>query len=151
MITTSRRTLILLSALVWYGGVIALGWKTIDLVQQVMGMNPNPLWPGLAVLGGLLLGGIKGKYLFSIACIKNLNRIAALESPKIWQFYRPRFFLFLCCTISLSRLLTSLAQGSYPFLLFLIVLDLSIAMALGASSLIYWRHKPSSPSQPCYS
>ncbi|MFQ5421433.1 MAG: hypothetical protein ACE5EY_13845, partial [Anaerolineae bacterium] len=90
---------------------------------------------------GLFFGGLKAYYIFRKSCRKNLERIARLEAPKIWQFYRPGFFLALALMITLGATLSRMASGNYPFLIAVAILDFSISFALLGSSIIYWQHR----------
>lgn len=87
---------------------------------------------------GMVLGLIKTKYIFIKSCRKNLKRIDELKEPKIWQFYRVRFFIFLASMISLGAYLSSLAHGNYWFLIVVGVVDMALAVALLLSSFTFW-------------
>ena len=105
-----------------------------SLLWEAVELRPNEIWNWLALPVGLLFGGIKTELLFERACLKNLERIDAIEGPRIWQAYRPRFYLFLAAMILLGATLSGLAQGNYVGLLAVAVLDFSLATALLASS-----------------
>ena len=79
--------------------------------------------------------------LFRRSCRKNLARIAALQNPKIWQFYRPGFFVALALMIATGSILSRLAHGHHIFLLVVATLDLHIGTALLASSSVYWEER----------
>ena len=102
-------------------------------------MNPDAAWHWLAIPAGLALGGLKARYLFVKSCRKNLARIAALRQPRLWQFYTPRFLVSLALMITAGATLSRLAQGSYPFLIGVATLDMSLSTALLSSSYVYWR------------
>ena len=89
----------------------------------------------------LLLGGLKARYLFSKSCRKNLARIKTLDQPRIWQFFRPRFFLLLALMILTGAMLSRLAEGHYPSLVGVGALDLSLAIALLGSSIVFWQQR----------
>ena len=137
--TVSARTLNILAALVWYIGGVILLLKAGSLLAEADMLRPGQPWPWLAVGIGLLIGGLKAKVLFSKSCQKNLSRIAALEQPKFWQFFRPGFFLGLALMITLGATLSRMAQGNYPFLIAVAALDLTIAVALLGSSYVFWK------------
>lgn len=130
MFDTSARTLKQLAALVWLIGVVVLFLKSSTLFIAAERVNPGHPWIWLAIVGGLILGSIKAKYLFNRLCQKNLRRIDALAEPKIWQFYRIHFFIFLFTMITLGASLSRLAQGDYPMLLVVAFVELSVGTAL---------------------
>lgn len=142
MFNTSPRTLKLLAALVWYSGVVVLSIKCASLLLAAELINPGQSWTWLAVLGGLVIGGIKAKRVFNQICLKNLSRIDALEQPKLWDFYRLRFFIFLLVMATLGSFLSRMAHGDYPMLITVAVVDLSVATALLVSGNCFWREKP---------
>ena len=139
--TVSRRTLRLLAALVWYGGGLVLLLKGSSLLAEAAALRPGLAWPGLAVVLALLLGALKARFLFTKSCEKNLARIAALDRPRIWQFFRPGFFAALAVMILAGATLSRLAQDRYLLLLAVAALDLALATALLASSAVFWRAK----------
>lgn len=96
-------------------------------------------WIILAFGSGILIGWVKAKYLFEKLCLKNLKRICALKEPRIWQFYRPRFFVFLFLMILLGKYLPELIQGNSLMLFLLATLELSISVALLISSHYFWK------------
>ncbi len=141
MSVTSTRRLKILAALVWYVGGIILLLKGSSLLVEAEALRPEQNWPWLAVVAGLFFGGLKAKYLFSESCQKNLSRINALERPKLWQFFRPRFFVMLTLMILAGATLSRLAHNNYPFLIGVGTLDLSLATALLGSSYVFWKHR----------
>lgn len=143
MFAVSHRTLNLLAAAVWYAGAIVLALKAGSLLREAAGLNPGGIAPWVVVPCGIAIGGLKARFLFTRFCRKNLKRIAALDRPRPWQFYRPRFFLFLATVIAFGASLSRLAQGNYPFLLGVALLDITIAVALLGSSFVYWEERPS--------
>jgi hypothetical protein len=141
MKTVSSRSLVILAALVWYIGGIVLLAKGVDLLTEAAGLRPGQAWPWLAVGTALLLGGLKARFLFNKSCEKNLSRIAALDAPKIWQFFKPGFFAALALMILAGATLSRLAHNQYFLLLGVAALDLGIATALLGSSHVFWREK----------
>ncbi len=136
---TSRRSLKLLASLVWYSGAVVLSFKSSRLLLEAQNITPNQLWIWLAVLGGLIIGLIKAKYLFKPLCIKNLKRIDTLEKPRLWQFYRTGFFIFLFAMILLGSFISQLAHGSYAALMSMAIIEVSLATALLGSSTCFWK------------
>jgi hypothetical protein len=139
MFDTSARALKILAAVVWHGGGISLIYKAGGLLAEAFSLRPDPVWPwGVAVVG-IVLGGLKARYLFSGVCENNLQRINSLVRPKIWQFYKKRFFIFLLLMIILGISLSRMAHDQYVFLLSVALLDLSIGVALMGSSYLFWK------------
>ena len=138
---TSHRALKILAVLVWIIGGVMLIRKGGELLIEAFALNPLSVWIGFSIMLGVLLGSLKSKYLFVKSCKKNLIRIDALEEPRLWQFYRPKFFFFLTLMIGTGVTLSRLAHGSFPFLLGVAALDISIATALLSSSVVYWQEK----------
>jgi len=141
MMTVSRRTLNILAAVVWHIGGFVLLIKAGTLLLEADSMRPEQNWLWIFVVIGLLLGGLKARYLFSKSCRKNLARIETLDRPLIWQFFRPRFFLALTLMILAGATMSRLAQGHYQSLLGVGTLDLSLAIALLGSSIVFWQQR----------
>lgn len=139
LFNSSPFTLKLLAAIVWYIGAIVLYIKSYYLLTTANNIEPGQLWIWATIFVGVLIGAIKARYLFSKVGIKNLRRIDALEHPKIWNFYRARFFIMLASMIALAGYLSRMAAGDYTLLLAVTALDLSIATALLGSSYIFWK------------
>ncbi len=139
MLNTTRNTLIKLAALVWYTGVIVLIAKSSALFFEAVKGGSDQLTILIAVVSGIVIGKIKAKYLFYPICKKNIDRINLLEAPKLWQFYRKRFFVFLFLMVTGGNYLSGIAHGQNMALITLAVLELSIAFALGLSSHCFWQ------------
>ena len=139
MFDVSARTLKIFSAVVWYGGAISLIFKGGRLLAEAFALQPESAWPWGVVVGGVVFGGLKARYFFSRVCEENLLRIESLERPKIWQFFRGRFFFFLMIMIVLGISLSRWAHHRYVFLLYVAALDLSIGVALVGSSYMFWK------------
>ena len=102
MFVISARTLKMLAAAVWCGGGVVLLIKSWALMAEAFALRPDQVWPWGALAGGVVLGGLKARYFFSPVCEKNLLRIKSLLRPKIWQFFRGRFFFILLLMIVLG-------------------------------------------------
>ena len=148
LFSVTARNLKLLAALLWYVGALVLLTKGSTLLTQAMSLQAGWFWPVAALAAALLFGSLKVHYIFKPACRKNLQRIAGLRYPRLWQFYRPGFFLFLCAMIVLGRYLSTSVQGSYAGLLAVATLDLSLAIALLGSSYVFWQTPKKSHLQP---
>ncbi len=138
---TTSRTLKILAALLWYLGGVMLVSKGSSLLIEADMLKPEKNWTWGAIVIGLLIGGLKAKYLFSVSCKKNLARIDLLDKPKIWQFFSPKFFLSLAMMILAGVTLSRMAHNNYIFLLSVAILDISIATALIGSSYTFWKQK----------
>ena len=136
---TSPHTLRILAAIIWLGGSVVLSLKGGSLLTEADTHRPDHPWIRYAGIGGIVVGIFKGIFLFYRAGMKNLHRIASLRQPRVWEFYRPKFFLFLFTMIILGSILSRLAQGNFVFLLSVAALDISIATALLTSSLVFFR------------
>lgn len=141
MLTVSALTLNILAASVWYVGGIVLLIKGGSLLLEAHSMRPGMYWMWIVIAAGLFLGSLKGKFIFSKCCQKNLVRICTLNHPKIWQIFTPWFFAFLAAMIMTGATLSRLAHNNYSFLIGVAILDFSIAVALLWSSYIFWKQK----------
>lgn len=140
MIPVSKTALKAVAATVWLGGAVHLLAKATRLFSAADALSPDNAWSWPAVVVAVLIGGIKAHYLFSGFCRRNLDRIAALEEPQFWQAFRPRFYGLLMLMILFGVTVTKLALGSYPGLLAVIMLDISIGVALLGSLRNFWTH-----------
>ncbi len=135
------RTLNVLAALVWCLGGVILVVKGGKLLAGAASLFPGFLWPWTVAVAGLLLGAVKGKFLFSRSCKNNLARISSLRHPRIWQFFSPGFFVLLFLMIAAGVVLSRLAHTSFAVLVGVAVLDLAVGAALLASSRVFWQQK----------
>lgn len=143
----TQRTLLIVATFIWYAGGIALLFKGSALIKSAHLMDPQSFWAYSSGLAGIILGLVKGKYLFSKACSKNVKRIRGLENPRIWQCFRPGMLLFLAIIIPTGAWLSRAAAGSYTYLCLVGALDLSISFALLSSSIVMWQLKAFSASK----
>jgi len=135
---TSKRTLIFLAAAVWCIGGVMLFRSGVKLIWNAVQLKPGGPWLWLAILAGLILGIFQAKIIFTRSCRKNLDRINGLEDPRIWQFYRPGFFLALAGMITSGVLLNHWAQGNYYYMLGVAGLDFALTISLLGSSYVFW-------------
>ncbi len=141
MLTVSALTLNILAASVWYVGGTVLLIKGSTLLVEAHTLRPEIYWIWIVIAAGLCFGGLKGKFIFSKNCQNNLVRIRSLDQPKVWQIFRPWFFVFLAAMITTGATLSRLAHDNYYFLIGVAILDFSIAIALLWSSNIFWKQK----------
>ena len=104
-------------------------------------MCPQCVWPWVALAVGVLIGGIKAKYIFNRSCRKNLKRIDELIDPRVWQFFAPWFFVALLFMIAAAAVLFQNAHNNYALLIGVGVLDVALAVALLVSSHVFWMDK----------
>lgn len=142
------RTLNILAAVTWYAGAVSLLRKGITLLVKEHARDPGDPGLWLALGAGLLLGGLKARYIFSASCRRNLARIAALPDPRLWQFFRPGFFIALAAMITTGALLSRLAREEPRAVLYVAAVDLTIGLALLGSSLVFWRQRAFSRRTP---
>ncbi len=135
------RTLNVLAAMVWCLGGVILLVKGGKLLAGAASLFPGSPWPWVAAVLGLLLGAVRGKFLFSRSCKNNLARISGLRHPRIWQFFSPGFFVLLFLMIAAGAVLSRLAHTSFVVLAGVAVLDLAVGTALLASSRVFWQQK----------
>ena len=135
-----KKVLKLLAMVVWYIGFVALSLKSYKLFVEAYSINTNLSYLILFLVLGFLLSLLKTKYIFIKSCQKNLLRIDSLESPKIWQFYRLGFFIFLMIVISLGAFLSHIASGNYFFLASVGIIDMGLALALLFSSFEFYKN-----------
>lgn len=141
MIVTSKNLLKYLAATVWYIGAFALFFKGFSLLIEASESIKNRNIIFWSVIFAFLIGVLKTKYIFKKSCIKNLKRIDALKEPKIWQFYKPSFFLFLAFVIFLGSYLSHISHGIFWLLIAVGTLDLALSFALFFSSIAFWEKR----------
>jgi len=127
--SASKRTLAHLAATVWYTGAVVLLVKGALMIRWAAAVRPGP-WPWIAAAAGVVAGWLRADFIFGRACRRNLARIAALDRPQAWQFFRPWFFAALAAMIAGGALASRWAQGHYGPTTLVGALDLSIAVAL---------------------
>jgi hypothetical protein len=141
MPSVSRRILNILAALVWIIGGVVLVIRGTSLLLEAERLSPGRSWPWLGAAAALLLGSLQARFVFIKSCHKNLDRIAALDRPRIWQFYRAGFLVFMAAMIATGITLSRMAHGNYPFLVAVAAVELNIAVALLGSSHVYWQRR----------
>ena len=135
---TSKKTLVYLAAAIWYIGGIMLFRSGLELIIQIRELKSDILWPLIIITLGIALGIIQVPFIFRHSCPKNLQRINQLEDPRLWQFYRPGFFLALAIMITGGILLDHFAQGHYFFMLGVAAVDFALTISLLGSSYVFW-------------
>jgi len=126
----SPRTLKLLALLTWIIGGVVLLLKGYSLFAEAVALRPGAALSYLSFPIAIVVGGLKARYLFLPSCRRNLVRIDSLTEPKLWQFFRPTFFVFLLCMILLGAWMSRQASGNYSMLLAVSSVDLTLSVAL---------------------
>lgn len=139
MLRTTTITLKIAAAVIWYIGAAVLLIKSGALFLQLHTKGLHPFINLVLIGTGLIIGWIKEKFLFSKACKQNLNRIDNLIAPRIWQFYRIRFFFFLFLMILFGAYAAKVAQTNTSILMALAVLETTVGTALALSSRHFWK------------
>jgi hypothetical protein len=135
----SQRSLIIIAAIIWYAGGIALLVKGIALIKHAYLMDAESIWTMIAAPVGIGVGLIKGRVFFSRSCKKNIERIETIADPNAWQCFRPVMLIFLAIMISAGAWMSRAAAGNYTLLCLIGALDLSISFALLTSSIVFWK------------
>ena len=142
----SQRTLRIIAAIIWYTGGFVLLAKGSVLIKNAYLIDARSIWTTMAPILGIIIGLLKGRFLFSKSCRKNIKRINALIDPRIWQCYRPGMLIFLAIVIPTGAWMSRAASGNFTFLCLVGALDISLACALLSSSIVFWKLKAFSSS-----
>ena len=142
----SQRTLRIIAAIIWYIGGFVLLVKGGELIKNAYLIDAQSIWTTTAPILGIIIGLLKGRFLFSQSCKKNITRINALIHPRIWQCYRPGMLIFLAIVIPAGVWMSRAASGNFMYLCLVGALDLSLACALLSSSVVFWKLKAFSSS-----
>ena len=134
-----KKVLKYLAMIVWYIGFVALSLKSYKLFAEAYSIDSSIAYLVSFLLIGVLLSILKIKYIFLKSCKKNLLRIENLKNPKIWEFYRVEFFIFLIVVISLGAFLSRMASGNYYFLVSVGIVDMALALALFFSGFMFFK------------
>lgn len=139
ILSSTRKKMKGLAALVWYIGGFILLLKGASLLEEACLMKPAQYWHWVGITVGIGIGMLKSVFIFQRSIHRNLDRIDSLEDPQLWQFFSPKFFFALALMITAGVVLSRMAHGNYPMLVFVGGLDLSLSIALIGSSIIYWK------------
>ena len=137
--SVTHLTLKRLAALIWYLGPVILFLKGSELAAAAQDMEPDGWSRNFSWLAGVTVGLVKNHFIFTRSNRKNLARIDNLEHPRLWEFFRVRFFISLTLMMLLGRFLSAFSQGNHTFMVTVAVLDISIGTALLLSSVEFWR------------
>lgn len=127
-----------LAAATWYVGAGVLLFKGSGYL--LMAFESGATLPSIVSgVAGVIVGLVRGRTMFTRACRRNLQRIDALEDPRIWQFFRPGFFAALVLMCAGGVALSWLARSGYWGSVVVGGLELVIGTALLTSSVVFWR------------
>jgi len=101
----------------------------------------------ISVICGLIIGGVKGKFVFSKTARKNKNRIEGLDAPhKIYHAFGNKFYMLVPGMILLGVLLRHFNEylGGYVVVG---AIYCGIGAALVVSSIFYWVGEPKVPAE----
>lgn len=133
----SHNTLKVLAATVWVTGGAVLLWFGAERLLEAATLLHTPAWPLLAGALGLVAGVFRGRLVFRRAAERNIRRIQCLETPRIWQFFRPAFFLALAAMIAAAVGLSLLAEAGAAARVVVGGLDWAIAFSLLVSARVF--------------
>lgn len=114
----------------WFMGVLPLSIKAFLLFREAYLLDSDILKLSFYIFLGIIVALLKTKFIFIKSCRKNIQRIENLEKPKIWNFYRLGFFIFLATVIILGAVFSRLALGHYWALILVGIIDMSVGFAL---------------------
>lgn len=128
----SHAFLLWLAAAIWLLGAIACGQLSSQLLSAAaVAVNKTSLYVALSV--SVIVGLLLGATLFRRLAMSNIDRIDALNAPRIWEAYRLRFYVLLVLFDGGSVLLTDYLAKSATSRLAVGSVDLAICVALSVS------------------
>ena len=134
LLNSTHTNLVRLAALVWYAGVVILLFNSSGMFVEASTAGMPVAGILCAAAAGVMIGILKAKYIFIAICRKNIKRIVSLETPRIWQCYRIRFFVFLFLMVTFGNWAYHQSRSSALMLMGLAALELSVSTALLISS-----------------
>lgn len=126
--------------------MILRGADMFKLAVEQQHASDNALMIAIGV--SLVIGGAKGKFVFSKTARNNKARISALPTPlKFHQVYSPKFYLFIIGMMAFGFSLRSYNEliGGYVVVAAIYV---GVGLALAVSSFYYWKPEPGSVVHP---
>jgi hypothetical protein len=135
-----KKILFWMAAAVWIGGVVACSEKgTTLLLAAHEDMASHTKWiVFLCAALGVFTGLVLGYFLFIPILKKNIDRIVHLESPRIYDCYRLRFWVFLMIVGGGGSILTNMYAEDAQSMAIIGGLDISVGLSLGSSFVIYF-------------
>lgn len=134
---TSARFLKQLAGAIWLMvGVtlLARSWPMLVDAHQDSGLG----WTIFAAVTGLLLGGVKGRYVLWKTARRNRRRLEALSAAPIWQVFTGKTWILVAGMIGLGLALRAGAGAGWYAWAPVAGLYAGIGAALGVSSMAYF-------------
>ncbi|HIG87139.1 MAG TPA: ferrochelatase [Planctomycetes bacterium] len=129
-------TLNRIAALIWIGvgGMLLVrGWLMLKPLAET-----NPIGTTAWLVGGLILGAAKGRYVLWNTALRNRRRMRDLAVPRLQLVFAPSFWPLIALMIGAGVGLRALASNGYLSYGPVGALYVGIGAALTASSLAYW-------------
>ncbi len=139
-----RNQLFAIAGIIW--GLVGMGLllRGADLYKlAVEEQNASQMGLSISIMLSLMLGGAKGRFLFSRTAERNKARISALPEPlKPHQVYAGKFYFLILGMIGLGFFLRTFNHwfGGY---IVVAAIYCGIGLALTVSSFYYWKSEPS--------
>ncbi len=139
----NRKDLLGIAGGLWVLVGIFLIYRGINLFQLASNeqhTSPNAILFSSVV--GLIIGGIKGKFVLAKTARKNISRIDSLKAPlKIHHVFSTPFYGFIGAMILLGVLLRTF-NGYLGGYVVVAAIYCGIGMALIIASMVYWKASP---------
>ncbi|MEM7517106.1 MAG: ferrochelatase, partial [Planctomycetota bacterium] len=138
---SSGHTLLLrLAGLIWLAVGIMLITRGALMLKRSLGPpeNATGMAIGLSIVGGILLGLVKGRFALSVTAKKNKDRILKMTDPKPWLVFGLRTYVLIGGMIGLGVFMrTQAAKGNLGGFQVVGGVYIGIGLALALSSIIY--------------
>lgn len=129
--------LAVVAGLVWALGAWATGDTACTLAALAVGQGASSA-AELGSLGAGAAGGVGAAWaLFAPLARANLARIDALEQPRLWESFRPRFLLGLVLFDGGTVLLQTFAVKDAVGRLTMAAVNMAVSVGLGLSLLVF--------------
>lgn len=135
----SHAVLFWIAAVVWFLGVWATEDTATTLVTLALSSGASARDAYIAFSIGGCAGLFSGALLFSRLARANVERIAALREPRLWDCFRPQFIVWLCVFDGGTVLLQTFVAKDATSRLIMGAVNLAVCVSLATSLLyIFW-------------
>lgn len=131
------RALQYFAGLVWLAVGASLAVRGAGMLTHAREQSGQS-WTLVAIVLGLVLGALKGKYVLSMSARRNRDRIRKLRSPKPWNVFGPKFYPLIGLMMGFGALLRWSASAGHVNWAPVASLYLGIGAALTVSALVYF-------------